>query len=290
MEVSIGIMAYNEEKNIGKLLETLLNQNTKTVNIKEIIIVSSGSKDNTDQIVKEFCKKDKRIKLITQEKRKGKASAINEFLKIAKHDICILGSADIIPEKNCIEELCLPLKEEKIGIVSSRPMPKKGKGFLSFAVDLQWKLHHKLSLNNPKFGELIVFRKIINKIGKTAVDEEYLAMLIKYSGFKGAYAQKAIVYNHGPKIIRDFLIQRRRIYCGHLNLKKRRNYEVATMNNMRIIKELLKIIEIRKIISTMIAMILEGYARLLGTYDHYTNKNHYIWRIAETTKNSKKLN
>ena len=54
MDVSIGIMAYNEEKNIGNLLKTLLKQNLSFV--KEIIVVNSGSTDKTAKIVKKFTK------------------------------------------------------------------------------------------------------------------------------------------------------------------------------------------------------------------------------------------
>ncbi|MBU0666785.1 MAG: glycosyltransferase [Nanoarchaeota archaeon] len=46
MDVSIGVMAYNEEGNINSLLNALLKQKTKQAFIKEIIVVSSGSTDN----------------------------------------------------------------------------------------------------------------------------------------------------------------------------------------------------------------------------------------------------
>ena len=59
IDVSIGIMAYNEERNIGKLLNILLNQRLKTTHISEIVVVSSGSTDKTDSIVKNAAKKNK---------------------------------------------------------------------------------------------------------------------------------------------------------------------------------------------------------------------------------------
>ena len=39
---SIGIMAYNEEANIGRLLKAVLSQKLKTVAITEIVVVASG--------------------------------------------------------------------------------------------------------------------------------------------------------------------------------------------------------------------------------------------------------
>ena len=77
-------MAYNEEKNIGRLLQTLLDQKLEEVQISNIFVISSGCTDKTEEIVKEFSQKDERIKLLTQEKREGKPSAINFFIKNAK--------------------------------------------------------------------------------------------------------------------------------------------------------------------------------------------------------------
>ena len=54
MDVSVGIMAFNEEKNMGRLLKALLSQELKKVRIEEIIVVSDGSTDKTNEIVKEL--------------------------------------------------------------------------------------------------------------------------------------------------------------------------------------------------------------------------------------------
>jgi glycosyltransferase involved in cell wall biosynthesis len=66
ISVSIGIPAYNEEKNIGRLLTAILNQKTYNVEIDQIVVVSSGSTDKTDTIVEDFTRKDSRIVLIRQ--------------------------------------------------------------------------------------------------------------------------------------------------------------------------------------------------------------------------------
>ncbi|MEZ4516212.1 MAG: glycosyltransferase [Chloroflexota bacterium] len=50
---SIGIMAYNEEANICRLLDRLLHQRLTTVEIAEIIVAASGCTDRTEDIVRE---------------------------------------------------------------------------------------------------------------------------------------------------------------------------------------------------------------------------------------------
>jgi len=287
MDVSVGIMAYNEEKNIGRLLKVLLSQKVKKIKIKEIIVVSDGSIDKTNKIVENFANKNKIIKLITRNKRKGKALAVNSFIKAASSKILILESADTLPRRDCIEKLCLPFLNKNIGICATHPMPINKKNyFMGFTINLLWFLHHKISLKSPKFGELIAFKKIIKGIPNTAVDEEYIAMLIKRKGYKSMYLPEAIVFNKGPTTIKDFLIQRRRIYCGHLELKKKSYYEVPTTNNFSIFKILIKSLSLKPkyLIWTFGAVMIEAYARLLGVIDFYSRKEHTIWEIVESTK------
>jgi biofilm PGA synthesis N-glycosyltransferase PgaC len=73
----VGIMAYNEEANIGRLLEALLAQKTRLASLDEILVVASGCTDRTEAIVEEFAARDGRIRLLTQVRKEGKAAAVN---------------------------------------------------------------------------------------------------------------------------------------------------------------------------------------------------------------------
>jgi cellulose synthase/poly-beta-1,6-N-acetylglucosamine synthase-like glycosyltransferase len=288
LSVSIGICVYNEEKNIGKLLQALSNQKTKSVSIKEIIVVSSACTDRTEEIVKEFSKKDKMVKFITQEKREGKASAVNEFLKNAIGDICVLESGDTIPMENTIEKLCKPFLNPKVGMTGGRPIPVNDKSnFIGFGGHLIWDLHHKLALKDPKLGELIAFRKVVKEIPEdTAVDEAHIESIIRQKGYDLKYVPNAICYNKAPETILDFLKQRRRIYAGHLHLRKETGYAPSSMKFFNIFSLIMTSVKGSKkeLIFALGAMILEGLGRLLGLLDFYTKKKPYVWEIAKTTK------
>jgi len=58
IKVSIGIMAYNEEANIGRLLARLLEQRTQKVKIEKILVVASGCTDRTEDIVRHWSQKN----------------------------------------------------------------------------------------------------------------------------------------------------------------------------------------------------------------------------------------
>jgi len=287
--ITIGICVYNEEKNIRSLLNSLLNQKTSNT-IKEIFVISSACTDRTDEIVEHDFSKYPKIILLKQEKREGKASAINLFLKHASGDILVLESGDTIPAEETIENLILPFKDPKIGMVGGRPIPVNNKNtFMGFTSHLIWGLHHRLALKNPKLGELVAFRKELDiKLPiDTAVDEAYIEALVQDKGYKMIYAPEAIVYNKGPETISDFLKQRRRIFAGHIHLKRTKGYMPSSMNKFEIMKLIIEEIKSNKtnIFWLSGAVLLEAYGRLLGSYDFYLKKDkHAIWSVAATTK------
>lgn len=75
--ISVCIAAYNVEKYIEKCLSSVLTQTLQNI---EIIVVNDGSKDRTLDIINEFSKKDKRIKVINQENQ-GLGTVRNVGLK-----------------------------------------------------------------------------------------------------------------------------------------------------------------------------------------------------------------
>ncbi len=287
---TIGIMAYNEAENIGNLLDKLLNQRAQTVVIEKIIVVASGCTDCTDEIVEQFVPRDDRIQLLRQAQREGKASAVNLFMNNARNaEVIVMISADVLPTPDTIEALISPYADPQVGMIGGHPVPTNSKNsFLGFAVNLQWELHHLISMRHPKMGELISFRNIFRQIPlDTAVDEASIEPLIIGQGMKLQYAPDAIVYNRGPETLHDFIKQRRRIYAGHLYVKDTLGYQVATMNSMRILALFLQNLKAdwRYFFWAPFILALELYVRLLGKYDYAVRKRKpCVWQMVESTK------
>lgn len=286
---SVGICAYNEEKAIGRLLNFLLGEKFKNCLMEEIIVVASGCTDRTKDVVLNFSRKDERVKLITEKERKGKSSAVNLIIRNSKTKIINLISADIMPARGSIEKLVLALLEPEVGMVGARPIPKnKPDSLVGYAVNLQWRLHHLISLSRPKAGEVVAFKKIFQRINpKSAVDEAIVECLIATQGYEIRYEPEAIVYNRGPETIRDFLRQRRRIYAGHLATKKHYGYAVSTFEIVAIIPYIFKIVEPswKFFLYTPLVGILEMTARVVGWLDfHFRIRDHTVWKIAKSAK------
>ncbi|OQX94376.1 MAG: hypothetical protein B6I23_01450 [Rickettsiaceae bacterium 4572_127] len=79
-KLSIIIPTYSVDKYLHECLDSVVNQTYKNL---EIIIIDDVSKDSTPQIIREYAKKDKRIKAIFHKKNKGPGATRNEGLKLA---------------------------------------------------------------------------------------------------------------------------------------------------------------------------------------------------------------
>ncbi len=229
--------------------------------------------------------------LCIQEKREGKASAINLFLKQANSPVVVLIGADIIPETSALEYLCAPFKDPRIGMVGGRPIPVNDRStFMGHAVHLLWRLHDCLSRVQPKLGEVIAFRNVISGIPiSSAVDEISIQALISQLGYQLLYEPDCVVYNKGPLNVHDFLKQRRRIYSGHLKVREQQNYEASTMKVGSIVSQLFACHDFamstpKQILWTCGTVTLEAYARLQGHYDHWCKREHHIWQMVDSTK------
>lgn len=93
--VSIVTPMYNAEKYVRQTLDSVIKQ---TYPNWEMLIVDDGSKDNSFAIVSEYCKQDKRIKLIRQ-KNAGSAAARNNALRhVQGQYVSFLDSDDVWDE------------------------------------------------------------------------------------------------------------------------------------------------------------------------------------------------
>jgi len=109
-KISIIIPAYNEEKRINKVIDSLLGQTYKNI---EIIIVDDGSTDNTVKIINNY--KDKRLKVFSKENG-GQGKARNFGINVCTGDYLMFVDADDYVDKNIVKKLYECLKENDADI------------------------------------------------------------------------------------------------------------------------------------------------------------------------------
>jgi poly-beta-1,6-N-acetyl-D-glucosamine synthase len=287
LSFSLGIIAYGEEHNIQRALDSILSAELGQSIIKEIIVVVDEKNDKTSEIVRLYATKISLIKPYIRKERQGKASAINIYLSHAQGDICVLVNADVILDKNALSKLIQPFFHPHVGMTGIRPVSiNRGRGFIGCAVKYMWELHHEISLQCPKLGECIAFRNIIANIpDDTITDEATIEAIIVKKGYSLYYVPEAIGYIRIAKNIRDFLSQRRRIASGHLWLRKKYGYTPSTRRTLLVLKYLLNKLSPQYLPLIFFIVSFEIIARLLSLYDFYIqNADFHIWPIAESTK------
>lgn len=108
MKISIVLTTKNEERYIGELLASLICQEEPY----EVIIVDSDSKDNTQNIAKEYSKKNKNIKLFIHPGTRSES--MNYGIKQATGDAVAFIGGDDVADKNWIKEIRTSLKTADI--------------------------------------------------------------------------------------------------------------------------------------------------------------------------------
>ena len=110
--VSVIIPAYNIEDYIGRCLDSIILQTYKNL---EIIVVDDGSRDHTGEILDNYAKKDRRIKVIHKENG-GVSSARNKGIEAAEGDYIGFIDGDDFIEPEMYKILLDLLEEENADI------------------------------------------------------------------------------------------------------------------------------------------------------------------------------
>ncbi|MHA1698882.1 MAG: glycosyltransferase [Promethearchaeota archaeon] len=288
--VSLGITTHNEERSIPKLLNSVFKQKIpKGYSLDEIIIVSSGSTDQTNEIIRAFQKNDDRIRLIEEPEKTGKINATNQIIDEFGGDILIHSGGDGIYKRDAFYWLLKSYDDPAVSAVCGHPVPLNPKGSLwGFASFLIWELHHLTLLDYPKklSGELFsIKREYLERVPPNAgSDDTYLERVVQRKGGKIKYEPRAIIYILGPQTARDFFKQRRRVN-GHVQMGELiYKTDCPTTNFKTNLRILIK--NLNRFISPYLipVAVMELFARLFAMLDLRMGRVSSVWESVETTK------
>ncbi len=113
--ISIIISVYNEEGVIREKLENTLKL-IYPEPLLEIIVVSDGSTDRTNEIVESFGKSRVRLKAFSE--RKGKTACLNQVVPDAVGDIIIFTDANSMFPPDLLQKLSANFCGDQIGLVT----------------------------------------------------------------------------------------------------------------------------------------------------------------------------
>jgi cellulose synthase/poly-beta-1,6-N-acetylglucosamine synthase-like glycosyltransferase len=115
--LTVLIAAYNEAANIvRKLHETLALEYPPE--LLEILVVSDGSTDGTDELVKSVA--DPRVRLLRVEGRKGKTNAQNEGVRQSRGEVIVFSDATATYHPKALLYVACHYQDRSVGAVSGR--------------------------------------------------------------------------------------------------------------------------------------------------------------------------
>jgi len=291
LKTTVGICAYNEEHNIHLLLARLTSEQDLPADCR-ILVVCSGCTDGTIDVVKRFQGCDNRVQPIVEEKRSGKANALNKIFAEAKEsaDVLFLVNADALPEPGSIGKLLRALESSDAGVVFAQPIPFECSDGVSYRiVKVIWRLHHLISvLKSPKLsGELCAIRTIcLQSIPKEiATDEPFIELVIRKQGYKIGYLPEAVVRIRCPTNVADLFKHRKRIWIGHLQLKQTTGFDVST-TNFRYILQVIPKLTPSEVFFAFLGAFIEVIAYRQAKRSAMKEKIPYMWEPIKSTKSS----
>ena len=187
--LSIIVPCYNEEQALPFFYQEIdkVSKELKELNF-ELIFVNDGSKDKTLEVLKEYHKKDKRVRYISFSRNFGKEAAMYAGLEHSKGDYVTIMDADLQDPPSLLKEMYRLVSEEGYDCVGTRRVTRKGEPPIrSFCARLFYKLINRLSKVEMVDGARdyrFMSRKMVNAILELKEYNRYSKGLFSFVGFK----------------------------------------------------------------------------------------------------------
>lgn len=200
--VSVIIPVYNDSQRLKLCLQALENQ-TRSKDLYEVIVVDNASEEDIKSIVSQFSQAK-----YAYESKSGSYVARNKGISIAKGGILAFTDSDCIPDSNWIEKgVAHLLGTPNCGLVAGRidlffKNPDRPTGVELFE-KIELNFFQEQTIKNSHYGmtaNVFTFKDVINDVGsfnsalKSGGDREWGQMVFA-AGYQQIYADDALV-NH----------------------------------------------------------------------------------------------
>ncbi len=245
MKVSVILPVYNEEKYIGKCIETLMGQTWEDI---EIIVVDDGSVDNTKSEIRisksETNSKSKiqnpkhcRQIILLEQSHQGPAKARNWGAETARGEILIFADADMYFDENYIQDLVAPIIKGKTkGTFTKNEMVANWENILArcWNYNENWSEKKRVpeNLNEGTDFRAILKSEFLRVGGFDDIGYTDTWSLFRKLEYRPSLVEGAICYHHNPDNLAEVYRQTR--WVGKNEFKtctlKRRVFNIIRYN------------------------------------------------------------
>lgn len=205
--VTVIIPAYNEENIIEEKIQNTLALNYPQ-DLVEIIVVSDGSTDRTEEIVRRY---EDRIRLLPLP-RSGKVFALNQAVAHAHGDLIAFTDANALIHEDAIMHLANNFADPKIGCVcgNQKYTVRSGGDSASRGEGLYWRYDKFIKKLETRAGNAIaadgsiyaIRRKLYVPIeDPTQVDDHAISVRVIPQGYRLIFEPQAVSFEDPPDSI-----------------------------------------------------------------------------------------
>ena len=203
--VTMLIAAYNEEKGIALKIEDSLKLNYPQDKLR-IVVVSDGSTDGTDEIVKSYAAQG--VELFRVEGRVGKTEARNVAMAALEGEIIIFSDATTTYKEDLIEKMVRNFADPKVGMVTGHLIYRDSTNTqMGTGQKLYWKYESTIKKAQTSMGTLTgsvgcvtAFRKeLYTPLPENIIEDFTGPLMLVMKGFRVVYEEEALCFEDTTK-------------------------------------------------------------------------------------------
>ena len=220
--MTVVVTAHNEEESIGKRLQNLLD--LVYPGKADFLIISDGSTDKTESIVREVAARDSRLRLLRTE-RLGKSGAQNAGLATLGSEIAVLSDAGCSFAPDYLQKTARYFADPQVGCVTGNLILVQGDGTMATSLGLYWRFEKMLRDLESDLGVLATASGTCMAIrldSFTPIDPIYgddcvIPLDLALKGKRTVYADDAIAYDTMPETAEAELRARNRMTLRNIS-------------------------------------------------------------------------
>lgn len=236
--VSFVIAVYNGEKFLERKLNAIFAQNYPR-ELMEILVISDGSTDRTDEIAHSFAAHGVRFLRVPHG---GKAAALNAGVPLASGEILVLADVRQTLDPNCLRNVIACFGDPKVGAVSPQTIIVQGETHEETTTSLYWRyelwIRQHMTRIDSTFGYSGAFAAIRRSLWTplppgTLLDDVYEPMIAFFKGYRILMEPTATMYDF-PTVLQSEFRRKVRLQAGLYQMIKIMPELLGSHNRMRL--------------------------------------------------------
>ena len=236
--VSFVIAVYNGEKFLERKLKTILSLNYPR-ELMDILVVSDGSIDRTDEIARSFASQGVRFMRVPHG---GKAAALNAAVPLVSGEILALNDVRQTLDPDCLRNIIACFGDPKVGSVSPKTIIVQGDSHEEATTSAYWRYEDWIRQRHTRidstFGYSGAFAAVRRSLWTplppgTLLDDVYVPLMAFFKGYRILMESSATMYDY-PTVLQSEFRRKVRLQAGLYQMLKIMPELLSSRNRMRL--------------------------------------------------------